>query len=116
MAKAPRQARSAPAARTPAPAKAAPADTQPPAPAPVAAAPADAAPPAPAPAAPNPVAPSTVEPADAAADATVWMKLKTGLSGPDFSLAPGDHHQFSIDEAGRLEEAGYAEASDGPAA
>lgn len=38
------------------------------------------------------------------------MRMKTGLSGPELSLAPGDEHDFSDEaEAIRLEEAGFAE-------
>ncbi|MGO7185297.1 hypothetical protein ACCT14_33045 [Rhizobium brockwellii] len=42
------------------------------------------------------------------------LKMTTGLSGPDFNLAPGDTHEFDDDEAGRLIEAGFAEKADVP--
>lgn len=40
------------------------------------------------------------------------LKMTTGLSGPDFNLAPGDTHEFDDGEAGRLIEAGFAEKAD----
>ena len=39
----------------------------------------------------------------------VRLKMKTGLSGPKYSLAPNDEHEFSDYEAKRLIEAGFAE-------
>jgi hypothetical protein len=36
------------------------------------------------------------------------LKMLTGLSGPDYSLAPGDEREFEDAEAGRLIEAGFA--------
>jgi hypothetical protein len=37
------------------------------------------------------------------------LKMTAGLSGPLFSLSPGDEHEFETDEAKRLIEAGFAE-------
>ena len=37
------------------------------------------------------------------------LKMLTGLSGPKYSLAPGDEHEFANDEADRLIEAGLGE-------
>lgn len=36
------------------------------------------------------------------------VKMVTGLSGPDYSLSPGDEHEFGEAEAKRLIEAGFA--------
>jgi hypothetical protein len=36
------------------------------------------------------------------------LKMTTGLSGPLFSLAPGDQYEFETAEAQRLIEAGFA--------
>jgi len=36
------------------------------------------------------------------------LKMTTGLSGPDFNLAPGDEYDFDADEAGRLKAEGFA--------
>jgi len=36
------------------------------------------------------------------------IKMTTGLSGPDYSLSPGDEWDFPADEAGRLIAAGFA--------
>ncbi|MBY3255574.1 hypothetical protein HFO09_07695 [Rhizobium laguerreae] len=44
------------------------------------------------------------------------LKMTTGLSGPDFNLAPGDKHEFDDGEAERLVEAGFAERADADAA
>lgn len=39
------------------------------------------------------------------------LKMKTGLAGPDLSLAPGDKHDFADEaEAQRLIDAGFADA------
>ncbi|MBB2793899.1 UNVERIFIED_ORG: hypothetical protein GGD58_002763 [Rhizobium pisi] len=43
------------------------------------------------------------------------LKMIAGLSGPEFSLAPGDEHEFNDDEAQRLIDAGFAEKADAPA-
>lgn len=42
------------------------------------------------------------------------VKLLVGLSGNDYSLAPGDEFDFSDAEAGRLIEAGYAVKAEEP--
>jgi hypothetical protein len=44
------------------------------------------------------------------------VKMKTGLSGPELSLSPGDEHEFDDAEAQRLIDAGFAEPSDTSAA
>ena len=36
------------------------------------------------------------------------IQMRTGLSGPDYSLRPGDEHDFPNDEAIRLIGKGYA--------
>lgn len=36
------------------------------------------------------------------------IKMRTGLSGPDLLLQPGDEHEFPNDEAIRLINAGFA--------
>ena len=41
------------------------------------------------------------------------LKLLIGLSGSEYSLAPGDEYDFSDGEAGRLIAAGYAVKVDG---
>ncbi|WP_425963883.1 hypothetical protein [Rhizobium nepotum] len=41
------------------------------------------------------------------------LKLLIGLSGNEYSLAPGDEYDFSDGEAGRLIDAGYAVKVDG---
>lgn len=38
------------------------------------------------------------------------LKMLTSLAGRDFSLSPGDEHEFGEAEGQRLVEAGYAEA------
>ena len=38
------------------------------------------------------------------------LKMLTGLSGPEYNLAPGDEREFSKVEAVRLIEAGFAVA------
>ncbi|MBX5285175.1 hypothetical protein HJB90_29850 [Rhizobium sp. NLR10a] len=47
------------------------------------------------------------------------LKMIAGLSGPEFSLAPGDEREFEDTEAERLIDAGFAvkaeEASAAPA-
>lgn len=43
------------------------------------------------------------------------LKLLTGLSGNEYSLAPGDEYDFSDGEAERLIAAGYAVKVDEPA-
>ncbi|WP_312529465.1 hypothetical protein [Paracoccus sp. (in: a-proteobacteria)] len=40
------------------------------------------------------------------------LKMLTGLSGPDYNLAPGDEREFPQPEAIRLIEAGFAVAVD----
>ncbi len=40
------------------------------------------------------------------------LKMLTGLSGPDYSLVPGDTHDFDEREAKSLIAAGYAVAVD----
>lgn len=42
------------------------------------------------------------------------VKLLVGLSGNEYSLSPGDHHEFEADEADRLIAAGYAVKVDEP--
>jgi len=42
------------------------------------------------------------------------IKMTTGLSGPDYSLSPGDVRDFPAAEARRLIEAGYAVPDAGP--
>ena len=37
------------------------------------------------------------------------LKMLTGLSGPKYSLSPGDSHDFPEEEAARLILAGFAE-------
>lgn len=52
-----------------------------------------------------------------------WLQMKTGLSGPHLSLAPGDKHPFSdtpaadggSSEAQRLIDAGFGAECDPPA-
>lgn len=36
------------------------------------------------------------------------LKMTSGLSGPEFNLAPGDEREFDDEEAGRLIDAGFA--------
>jgi hypothetical protein len=38
----------------------------------------------------------------------VLVRMTTGLSGPHYSLGPGDEREFPQDEAIRLIDAGYA--------
>ncbi|EPR09877.1 hypothetical protein M527_07045 [Sphingobium indicum IP26] len=59
---------------------------------------------------PQPEAPVKNAPADIPADPEEqqWVEMKTGLSGPEFSLSPGDKRQFGVTEAGRLKDAGFA--------
>lgn len=40
------------------------------------------------------------------------LKMTAGLSGPDFSLSPGDEREFETAEALRLIEAGFAVAAE----
>lgn len=40
------------------------------------------------------------------------LELKVGLAGPAYVLEPGDEHEFSDYEAGRLIAAGFAEPVD----
>lgn len=42
------------------------------------------------------------------------VKLKVGLSGPAYSLGPGDEREFPENEAIRLIEAGYADPVGAP--
>lgn len=42
----------------------------------------------------------------------IELIMKTGMGGPDFSLAPRDRHEFDDDEAIRLVDAEYAEPVD----
>lgn len=47
------------------------------------------------------------------------LKMTVGLSGPEFSLAPGDEREFEDEEAARLIDVGFAakaEAEDAAAA
>jgi hypothetical protein len=39
------------------------------------------------------------------------VKMLTSLAGRDYSLSPGDQHDFPQDEADRLIAAGYCEAA-----
>ena len=63
-----------------------------------------------------PLAPIAAEPKARKSSTRRWMKMTTGLSGPELSLSPGDRHEFDADEAERLERAGFAEPTDAPAA
>ncbi len=65
------------------------------------------------------------KPADALHAANLrWLKMSTGLSGPDICLSNGDKHPFNDtagpdgepSEAQRLVDAGFAEFCDAPEA
>ena len=68
------------------------------------------------------LAPNVPEAVDATALPMAWLKMKTGLSGPDFCLSNGDEHPFDHtpglegepSEAQRLVDAGFADFCDAP--
>lgn len=40
------------------------------------------------------------------------LKMLVSMAGPEFTLSPGDEHEFENEEAGRLIEAGFAEEAE----